>query len=255
VIGVLSFLFWHGMSSWLNGVEMLSYSSYHIVSIIYVTLLISILALGMALFRSAREALVGLIFAALGFLLAVGFSVLNLVTVGVIILLGWYSRNMVGHEVEQRIKVKSRAMIGAGLTPLIVAMALGVSIVAYQSDAIASLAEEERIPSSSERFIRSIVDRAIDSGLVPTKVSPREKEAVAQQTTEDLISQTNQTLKPYFKYSRPVLAATLFLIIYGLNWIFYWLAIGMGMLLIAVLRLTGFIKIEEVDIKAERMII
>ena len=154
MIGVLSFLFWHGMSSWLNGVEMLSYSSYHIVSIIYVTLLISILALGMALFRSAREALVGLIFAALGFLLAVGFSVLNLVTVGVIILLGWYSRNMVGHEVEQRIKVKSRAMIGAGLTPLIVAMALGVSIVAYQSDAIASLAEEERIPSSSERFIR-----------------------------------------------------------------------------------------------------
>ena len=90
---------------------------------------------------------------------------------------------------------------------------------------------------------------------MPTKVSPREKEAVAQQTTEDLISQTNQTLKPYFKYSRPVLAATLFLIIYGLNWIFYWLAIGMGMLLIAVLRLTGFIKIEEVDIKAERMII
>lgn len=247
---------------------MLSYSSYHIVSIIYVTFLLAIMGLGFAVFNFYWEALIGLVCAALGFLLGAGFSNLNLAVAGLIILLGLYSRMNISREVSQRIKVKSRGIIGAGLMPLIIAMAMGVSVIGYQSGLLADLAQEERVPSASESFVKSIIGKLINSNvkidtngirksivnITPT-TDENLKKNIINEATKSVLGDVNSTLKPYFKYAKIIGATSLFLILMSLSWIFYWLTIWTGMLLLIIFRITGLIWVEERDIKAERLMV
>ena len=60
---------------------------------------------------------------------------------------------------------------------------------------------------------------------------------------------------PYLHYAPPVLAFVLFLILYGLSWIFLWLSMLICIGVIAALRMMKFITIEERDVKAEVMVV
>jgi amino acid transporter len=303
LVGVLSFLFWQSIYSWLNGTEVLSYSNYHVISVIYIILFMAIMGLGFALFDFYWQALLGLIFAALGFLLGANFTVINLVAALVIVFLGWYQRTAVRHAVNQSIKLRSRAIIGSGLSALVVSTALGVAVIAYQSDVLTSLTKQERIPSASESFIKSMIDKLINENVkvdtsnirknvvesAPSAVEnelgplfgplikivgddyikqiagrsisqnlPNDetlKKNIINDATRSVMNSVNSTLRPYFRYAKIIGAVSLFLILISLSWIFYWLAILVGMVLLIILRLTRFIKVEEVDIKAERMMI
>jgi len=51
------------------------------------------------------------------------------------------------------------------------------------------------------------------------------------------------------------LAFGLFLILWGLSWIFIWLSVLLGMLIFWILKKTKVVSIEERDIKAEVLIL
>jgi len=104
------------------------------------------------------------------------------------------------------------------------------------------------LPSASQQLIRSIIDSAIGSQV---EASGQDKENIVSEVTSRTFQQINNLLKPYFQYAPPLLAFGLFLVLWGLSWIFVWLSVLVGMGMFWVLKKTGMVRIEERDVKAE----
>ena len=128
-----------------------------------------------------------------------------------------------------------------------------ISFAAYQSPLAKEIESSKKLPSGTEVFIRDIVANTIGSRV--DTVNEAEKQNIISQITNETFGEINTFLKPYFQYAPPLLAFGLFLILWGLSWIFIWLSVLLGMLIFWVLKKTDVIKIEERDIKAEVLII
>jgi len=87
------------------------------------------------------------------------------------------------------------------------------------------------------------------------QVNSQQKELVLNQVTQEMVREINLFLEPYFQYAPPALAFGLFLVLWGVGWVFTWLAVFLGMLLFQILQKTKFFRIEERDVRAEAIVI
>ena len=215
-------------------------------------LLISLMVLGYALFQKkiwamSASSVVGLLF--LGYL---GFTLLNLIGVGLFILLNLYSQANVVSEITERNKINIRRSLNNGLFPVVIAFFLIISFAAYQSPGVKNLRNAKQLPSQSEVFIKTIIEKTAGSYV---QGSPGEKQGVINQISNQTLQSLNDFLRPHFKYSPPLVAFGLFLILWGISWIFVWLSVLLGMLIFWILKKTGVVRIEEKDVKAEVLVI
>jgi ABC-type multidrug transport system fused ATPase/permease subunit len=214
--------------------------------------LVSVVSLALALFREKKWALamagmVGLVFIAL-----FGIAYVNLIGVGITAILFIYARQSGIEEIDQRTKINSRMIARRAVPAVIMSFFVLVSFAAFQSPVAKGIAEAEQLPLASQQLMRSIIDSVIDGQI---EASGQEKENIINQVSNETFKQINNILKPYFQYAPPLLAFGLFLILWGLNWIFVWLSVLLGVGIFWLLRRTGFVRIEERDIKAEVLII
>ncbi len=215
-------------------------------------LLISLIVLGYALFQKkiwsvSVSGLIGLLF-----LSYFGFTPLNLLGLGLFILLNLYAQTNAVSEINERNKINIRRSLNTGLFPVVMAFFLIVSFAAYQSPGIKNLKNAKQLPSQSEVFIRSIIEKVAGSYV---QASPSEKQGIINQVSGQAMQGLNDFLRPYFKYSPPLVAFGLFLVLWGLSWIFVWLGVLLGMILFWVLKKTGVVRIEEKDVKAEVLVV
>ena len=168
------------------------------------------------------------------------------------LLLGYGTWSRIRNELEQRIKFKAGSIIRNSLKPLILGIFLVVSFSAYQSSALVSVQKMDRVPSISETFARDIISKMIGQDY---KLDARQTDQVIKQTIAETNKQINNMFSPYLKYAPPVLAFVLFIVLYGLNWIFLWLSMLLCVGVVALLRMARFIRIEECDVKAETLVI
>ena len=83
----------------------------------------------------------------------------------------------------------------------------------------------------------------------------QQKEVILNQVTQEIVKQANSFMEPYFEYAPPALAFGLFLVLWGVGWIFVWLAVFLSLLVFQILQKIKFFKIEEYDIKAQKITI
>jgi len=216
-------------------------------------LLTSVIVIGYALFRYrwwAWPSVVSLIVGGL-FVAQFGFSWLNLVGVIMFMALNYWTYGRVGQELSQRFRVNISAILRQGLMPVVLGIFIMISFAAYQSPLAENLEKSERLPSVSQNFIRSIVEQTV--GRQVQTSNETEKQNIITQITNETFGEINTFLKPYFQYAPPLLAFGLFLILWGLSWIFVWLSVLLGMLIFWILKKTKFIKIEKYTIEAEKL--
>jgi hypothetical protein len=252
VVAVLALGFWYNIDQWLNHSGSLSYSNWNVLSLMFLIFLLSSISIGLILFRNKYLSLGILALAILPQLLLFGFSFLNILGLVLFIFLGYNTRSRINNEVEQRIKFRTGSIIRNSLKPLILGIFLVVSFSAYQSSAFESVQKRDRVPSISETFAREIIGRMIGQDY---KLDAQQTDQVIKQTITETNKQINNMFSPYLKYAPPVLAFVLFVVLYGLNWIFLWLSALLCVGAVALLRMMRFIRIEERDIKAEMLIV
>ncbi len=250
---ILSFLFWHEIDVWINKSGLLTYDSWRVLALIYFVLLLSSYSIGLALFKEKGQSILLALAIVIPALLLNGFASVTVFAAIIFLLLAFYSWHKAKNEIDQRIKISSRGLISASVMASYVGFALITSAIAYHSPSLESLNEAQKIPSSSHQFIRAIVDKTINVNLPFGGAAY--KNTIVDGATKSLTDQINEISKPVMKYTSTILSVILFLILLSISWIFYWLSVLVGLLLLIALRVSKFVEIKEVDVKAERLIL
>lgn len=251
VVLILSLMFW-GYGSRISS-DALFGKSFDGSAALYLVLLLTAVVVGIALFQKKIWALtlsgiVGVIY-----LFQFGFTGLNLLGAGIFLLLSLYSSVNSGAEINQRTKINIRRIVQSGAWPVIMGLFILISFAVYQSPFAEELEKSEKLPSASQNFIRSIVEQTVGRQIKTNNEA--EKQNIITQITNETFGEINTFLKPYFQYAPPLLSFGLFLILWGLSWIFIWLSVLVGMGIFWLLKKTGFVKIEKYNIEAEKLAI
>ena len=254
LVAITSFWMWAGVQVWLRGslFDIQNITNLTITSILFLALL-SLLSVGIVVFQNRLRSIYLAIIVSVTYSLLFKISNLNLVGIFLLILLFYHAQDLVHGEMNERFKINSRVFLRKGLMNFVIAFFVLTSFAAYQSPAIEEFKNIQKLPSSSEIFIKTVIEQSLGGQL--KEVGAQQKDLVLNQITQEVVREANSFLDPYFQYAPPALAFALFLILWSVGWIFVWLAVFLGMLIFWVLKKINFFKIEEYDIKAERLII
>ncbi|MBI2065181.1 MAG: hypothetical protein HYT62_03965 [Candidatus Yanofskybacteria bacterium] len=254
LVAVTSFWMWASIHTWFQGslFEVQNKTNLAISSGLFIVLL-SLLAMGLILFRNRLWSVYLGLIVGITFSLVFGVSNINLVGIFILVMLFFQAQDIVSGEINERIKMNSKLLVKKGLSSFIVAFFILASFAAYQNPAIEEFKNIEKLPSSSEIFIKTIAEQTLGGQL--DQASPQQKELVLNQVAREATNQMNTFLQPYFQYAPPALAFGLFLVLWGVGWIFTWLAVFLGMLLFQILKKVKFFNIIERDVKAETIIV
>ena len=245
---------WVSVQVWLRGSLFAIQSNANIAALSATfVLLLSLLAVGLILFQNRLWTIYLGLISGVTFSMIFGISNLNLVGLFILVMLFYHAQDIVHGEINERIKMNSRLLVKKGLVNFIVAFFVLMSFAAFQSPAIEEFKNIKKLPSSSEIFIETIVEQTLGGQL--SQATPQQKELVLNQVTQEVLREANTFLAPYFQYAPPALAFGLFLVLWGVGWIFIWLAVLLGVLIFWILKKAKFFRIEERDIKAETIVI
>src|SRR3990167_699054 len=246
---VLSWEFWRYLSYLFNNS---SKPDFEPVGEINFIVLSSVLALGLMLFRRKWHALSFGATHGLFYLVYFGFNAINLLGVAILAGLLFLSRLSINSELNERFKINSKTILRRGLMSVVLGIFVLISFAAYQSPLAKEIESSKKLPSGTEVFIRDIVENTIGPRV---EGSETEKQNIIYQIANETFREINIFLKPYFKFAPPLLAFGLFLILWGLSWIFVWLSVLVGIGIFWILKKTGMVRIEEKDVKAEVLVI
>jgi hypothetical protein len=217
-------------------------------------LLTAVMVLGYMLFHQNRRwALSTAGIAGIIFIATFGFNWLNLLGVGLFLLFAILANHRVRQEVQERLKFNIARMLEAGLLPLILGFFILISFAAYQSPFVKDIQKANSLPSQVYVLFQQIIEKTI--GPKVATQSPAQQKQILNQIATQTFQSFNSFLKPYFQYAPPVLAFGLFLILWGVAFIFSWLSVLVGLVIFWVLKKTKVVKIEEKDVKAEVLIV
>ena len=215
-------------------------------------ILASVTALALPVFRQKRWTLASGGIVGFSYVALFGSTYLNWIGVLLTILLFIYARRAGVEEIDQRTKINIWMIMRRSAPAVTISFFMLISFAAYQSPAATEISYSRQLPSSSERFVRSVINRILGP-QIEAEAGSQKKENVIAETARVTVQQINNLLSPYFQYAPPLLAFGLFLILLGLNWIFVWLSVLAGVGIFWILKKTGFIMIKEYDIKGERL--
>ncbi len=215
-------------------------------------LLTSLIIIGYALFRSRWVPLIMSLIVGLGFLAWYGFTWLDFLGVAILILLNYEAYRRVGLQI-QRVKINTAEIFNHGLYPIVIGIFILTSFAVYQGPAVEKLESTKRLPSQAEQFFHQVAEKFVTPQL--DTATPKERQYIVNQVAAQAYQQANAWLRPYYQFAPPVLAFTLFLILWGLSWLFVALSGGVGILLFRLLKKTRVVRVEERDVKAEVLVV
>jgi len=252
MVALAGWILWWDVARWLEAISLdKDFVSY---AVLFFGLLVSLVGLGFLIFRKKWLTLSfgGLIW--LGFILNfTNGPNLYLIGLGILVLSGLNSFTAIAGEATQRTKISSQVILRRGAMPFILGLFILGSFGAYKSPALDKFKDMNALPSGTERYIRLVVQNTIGKNIQVR--NEKERDLVISQVSQETTHELNTFLGPYFRYAPPVLAFALFLILWGLSWIFMWISVGIGVLIFWILKKAEFVRIEEKDIKAEVLII
>lgn len=182
-----------------------------------------------------------------------GFTLLNLSVAVIFWLCNVWSHERAISDIQGRIKIDIQRTLVVVLMPVVLGFFIMASFAAYQSNFAEQIKDANQLPRQSEVFIKNIVDKFFGSKLGPEDSRVR-KQAV-NEIASGTLKEINNFLHPYFRWAPPAVAFGLFIILWGLSWIFVYAASFLAMLVFWILKKTKFVRIEEREVKAEILIV
>ncbi len=246
VVAAVSFGFWFDVSRWLQAAAIeKDFVSYAVITFGFI---VALVALGFMIFEKKWLVLSLPGMVALAYVANLGWSQLELIGLLILFLLAFKSYSDILRETRQRIKITLSEILRHGIFPFILGMFILLSFAAFQSPAFDRFENLKGLPPETQNYIKVIAENMVGHKI---EGSEQEKKVIINQISAEVTREFNTALGPYFKYAPPVLAFTLFLILWSVSWIFIWLSVLAGMLIFFILKKTGFVRIEEKEVKAE----
>ncbi len=215
--------------------------------------LTAIIVLGYIMFQQRRWSLSISGIIGLFFMLTFGWTWLNSLAVVAVLLFNLWSANRVRREINERRVLNIPDAFYHGLMPVVLGLFVMVSFAAYQSPLLAQIKTADQLPNQAKVFFQQIVESTVGQKI--QAATPTQRQQLISEISSQTFQQFNQFLKPYFQYAPPVLAFGLFLILWGLSFLFVWLAAAVGLFLFWVLKKVRVVRIEEKDVKAQVLVI
>ncbi len=203
---------------------------------------------GYRVFSLTLSILIGVLF-----LTVFGYTWLNLLAVVIFWLCNVWAQERALQDLRERLKINMQRTLAVTIMPIVLGFFVMASFGAYQSNFADKIKDNGQLPSQTQTFFRETTDKLFGSKLGPEN-SPQRKVAVNEAAAVTYKS-INNFLHPYFRWAPPVLAFGLFIILWGLSWIFIYAAVIVGMLAFWVLKKTRVVRIEKKQIEAETLAI
>ena len=215
-------------------------------------LLIAVIVLGYILFRQRRwsASIAGIL--GISFLMAFGWNWLNLLSVGVVLGFNFWSATRGRREINKRRVLNIKDAFYHGLMPVVLGLFVMISFAAYQGPLLNEIKDAQQLPSQAQIFFKQIVEGTVGQKI---KAPAEQRNWIINEIASQTLQQINGVMKPYFQYAPPILAFGLFLILWGLSFIFIWLGILVGMILYWILKKTHVVRVEEREVKAEVLVV
>lgn len=226
-------------------------------SFVWFLFVITLLGLGYVIFASSESyghlsGFIGMI-VGLFFMVIFGFTWLNLTAAVIFWLFNVWAEGRAIGEAHNRIKLD----VGHALTDVIFPIVLGffviASFAAYQSSFVDQIKKSNELPGQTEVYLQQVTNSIFGSKLGPAN-SPERNQAVSD-IAAGTFNSINEFLKPYFQWAPPALAFGLFLLLWGLSWIFVYAGVVVSLFVFWILKKIGVVKIAEKDVKAQVIVL
>ena len=244
VVVALSFAFWFKIQTWINDPLRFQEQSIWLWPLVLFVVLVAFLCLCFLLLpKGLKFAVVAANFFAL--LIFSGFNWVLLLGVAISFLFQFASMSAVTKESENRLQFKFYSALKPGLSRLVTSLLILVSFVYFLSPAVQASVSRKELPPSIQRTIQIIVGNYVGENLEVQTPS------LKAETSNQVLTQINKFIQPYFKFLPPILAFALFIVLQGLSFIFVWLSLLFAFIVFVVFKKTGLIKIEKKPQEAE----
>lgn len=251
VVIVLAWLLWNvGQRVGFNAVTGVNIQ---FPSLAVFILLTAVVVMGYIMFRQRRWS--GSIAIILGgtFLMAYGWNWLNLVSVGIVLGFNFWSAMRVRREINERRILNITDTFYHGLMPVVLGLFVMISFAAYQSPLLSEIKTAQQLPNQTQVIFQQLVEGTFGQKIqAPTA---QQRNQLINEIASQTLQQINGVMKPYFRYAPPILAFGLFLILWGLSFLFVWCGVAVGLIIYWILKKTKVVRIEERDTKAEVLIV
>ena len=253
VTALTSYVFWFFAEPWLDSLTEFREVRLWLLPLVFFILLAAVLALSFMLLPQKRLKLAASALVAGTYIAVFGFHYLYLMSGLLIVLFHVFAIRNIHLEIEERLKIHAGLIMKRGVTFLAIPIFIALSFAYFLTPGIQTRAERV----GEEPTLKSIVSNSISTFLSADTEASRElvQEEVRQYAIERAYDTFTRILDPYRAYFPPLLAFGLFLLLWGVGFILYPLILWTGMAIYWVLLNAGFVRIEEVDVKAQRFVL
>lgn len=249
VVTLVSLAFWITAEPWVGGDVKFALVQLWIWPAALLTVLAAVAGLAYMLLPDFRWRWSVSWIMAGGFLAVFGVSWYHVLATLFVLLITLYAIQTIQRELTDRAKVHIYVILRRGMNAIILPLLLALSFAYYQSPALQRRLEERTVPVTYHQ----VIDVTLETFLRSEKanLSEAEQEEVKNQVANQLFEQFYAFTDRYAVFLPPILAFGLFLILWGLSFVFVYVSVGLGMLLFWLLRTTKFLRIEEKQIMAQ----
>lgn len=246
-----STLLWWASHVWLSSAERFASVSVLLWPSLAASVLGSVAGLGWMLLERRMDRLAAILGSWVTFIVFWTPDIWYLSVLPVFALFWWESGRRVRDDISDRLKLRVNATLGHGVKLTLLGAFLMVSLGFYLLPSTRSLGVTQ--VSSG---VQQQVDQAYDNPLVQSQLAVEQfPPAFQQQVRADLLARVDsvvrQWLGPLGPFIPPILAFILFLAMWSVAFIFREAAIWLGVLLFALLKAVGFVRVEERDVRAQ----
>ncbi len=248
-VTLFAILFWLSLVPWLGGGAKFQDVRVWLPPLITLSLLVGSLSLGIVLLEQRRFRLLMAMLTGLPIFALFGLHYMYLVFLGILLLSVFLAGRIIKRELAERYKVDIGVLSRDGVHYIVLPFLIGISFIYYFTPQLQTRVRHGLFPQSFQQTIAVGVQQFIDgSGEALPGVNTK---AAAVQAVNTTFSRIDMVLKPYQPYLPPLLSFGLFIVLVGIGFLFRWFGVLFARLLFYILKKTGFVAIEEKDVKAE----
>ena len=251
LVAVVASLFWIWLKPWIDSPTRFSDISIWLKPLLSMSLLASLVGLAFFLFKNIWLRILSSAIAGLPFLVVFGVSPFYVGAFVLMILLHIYAATNIQEEGNERTKINFRLALQRGLSTIIMPFLIMISFAFFLSPGVQMTATNRQLPPTVKQVVESTVNNFL--GQQVESLPPQEQQQAKSEILNQVLGQITIFSQPYLKYLPPVLAFGLFLVLEGLSFVFFWLAILFGWLIFEVLKKSGFFRISIVQKEAEQL--
>jgi len=247
-------LFWIAAQPWINSANKFKNIDQWLFPLICMVMLSALVCLALIAFQQKLPRNLVFAIVSLPSFIVFGLNQYLLAVSAVIFLFFRLAIGRIDAEKSGRLKISPYDIAKKGLYPIIISLLIAISFAYYLTPPVQKTVSKKELPPSIGNFINRAVNGVLESDKIEN-IPENLKDSVRSDFMDEFNGFLKNTFGDYYKFLPPILAFGLFLILFGLNYLFIWPAIGLCVLLFKLFRKIGLIKIEEYETRAERIVI